>query len=99
MPTAPSVLIVTQPFDVTADGVVDELHRRGVSVFRCNPGDFPRDLGLVAELGADWAGELTLPDRAVRLEEIGCALYRRPSTFEFPAGLNTEERRWALAEA
>lgn len=99
MPKEPSVLIVTQPFDVTADGVVDELHRRGVPVFRCNPGDFPCGLRLIVELGAVWVGELTLPDRTVRLDEIGCAWYRRPTTFEFPDGLNTEERRWALAEA
>ncbi|MGH3885592.1 MAG: ATP-grasp ribosomal peptide maturase [Pseudonocardiaceae bacterium] len=95
----PTVLILTQPFDVTADGVVDELNRRGVPVFRCNPGDFPCDLTLIAELGADWTGELRLPDRRVQLDEIGCAWYRRPTAFEFPDGLNTEERRWAQHEA
>jgi ATP-grasp ribosomal peptide maturase len=99
MRNEPTVLILTQPFDVTADGVVDELHRRGVPVFRCNPGDFPRDLRVVAELGADWTGGLHLPDRGVRLDAIGCAWYRRPTTFEFPEGLNTEERRWAQHEA
>lgn len=95
----PTVLILTQPFDVTADGVVDELHRRRVPVFRCNPGDFPRDLTLVADLGVGWTGGFHLPDREVRLDEIGCAWYRRPTTFEFPDGLNTEERRWAQHEA
>lgn len=52
MRNEPTVLILTQPFDATADGVVDELNRRGVPVFRCNPGDFPCDLTLVAELGS-----------------------------------------------
>lgn len=99
MHNEPTVLILTQPFDVTADGVVEELDRRGVPVFRCNPGDFPRDLTLVAELGAGWTGGLHLPDREVRLDEIGCAWYRRPTAFEFPDGLNTEERRWAQHEA
>lgn len=35
----------------------------------------------------------------MQLNEIGCAWYRRPTTFEFPKGLNTEERRWAQHEA
>jgi hypothetical protein len=48
MRNEPTVLILTQPFDVTADYVVDELNRRGVPVFRCDPGDFPRGLTLVA---------------------------------------------------
>ncbi len=46
-----TVLIVTQPFDVTADYVVTELHERGVPVFRCNPGDLPHRLTLTAHLG------------------------------------------------
>lgn len=99
MRNEPTVLILTQPFDVTADGVVEELDRRGVPVFRCNPGDFPRDLTLVADLGVGWTGGLHLPDRQVRLDEIGCAWYRRPTAFEFPGGLNTEEHRWAQHEA
>lgn len=94
-----TVLILTQPSDVTADSVVEELHRRGVPVFRCNPGDFPRGLRLVAELDAGWTGNLHLSDREVRLDEVGCAWYRRPTAFEFPKGLNTEERRWAQHEA
>jgi len=95
----PTVLIVTQPFDVTADYVVAELHQRGVPVFRCNPGDFPRRLTLAAHLDEGWTGSLHLPDRHISLDEIGCAWYRRPTTFEFPDELSAEERRWATAEA
>lgn len=94
-----TVLIVTQPFDVTADYVVAELHKRGVPVFRCNPGDFPRSLTLAAQLGDGWTGSPHLPDRDVRLDEIGCAWYRRPTAFEFPDEYNAEERRWVTAEA
>lgn len=99
MTDEPTVLILTQPFDVTTDYVVAELHQRGVEVFRCNPGDFPRSLTLAAALGAGWTGSLHLPDRDVRLEEIGCAWYRRPTAFEFPEEYNPEERRWATSEA
>lgn len=94
-----TVLIVTQPFDATADYVVAELHERGVPVFRCNPGDFPRRLTLAARLGDGWAGSLHLPGRKLSLADIGCGWYRRPSTFEFPEELSTEERRWCGAEA
>lgn len=94
-----TVLIVTQPFDATADYVVAELHERGVPVFRCNPGDFPRRLTLAARLGDGWTGSLHLPEREVSLEEIGCAWYRRPTGFEFPEELSGEERRWCGAEA
>ncbi|MGH3924292.1 MAG: MvdC/MvdD family ATP grasp protein, partial [Pseudonocardiaceae bacterium] len=95
----PTVLVLTQSCDVTADYVVEELSRRGTPVFRCDPGDFPRTLSLAAELGGGWTGSLRLPEREVRLQDVGCAWYRRPSAFEFPEGLNPEERRWAQAEA
>jgi ATP-grasp ribosomal peptide maturase len=94
-----TVLIVTQPFDVTADYVVDELHHRGVPVFRCNPGDFPSLLSLRAGLGEGWGGSLHLPGRTVDLADVGCAWYRRPTVFEFPATLSAQERRWATTEA
>ncbi|MGH3923491.1 MAG: ATP-grasp ribosomal peptide maturase [Pseudonocardiaceae bacterium] len=90
---------MTQPFDVTADYVVDELHARGVPVFRCNPGDFPRALSVSAGLGEGWTGSLHLPGREVFLTDIGCAWYRRPTVFEFPATLSAQERRWATTEA
>ncbi|MGH3795112.1 MAG: ATP-grasp ribosomal peptide maturase [Pseudonocardiaceae bacterium] len=99
MHNEPTVLILTQPLDVTADYVVDELNRRGVPVFRCDPGEFPRGLTLVAELDAGWTGSLHLPNRELLLDDIGCAWYRRPTTFQFPDGLSTEERRWAQHEA
>lgn len=94
-----TVLIVTQPFDVTADYVVAELHERGVPVFRCNPGEFPRNLTLAAHLDEGWTGSLHLPNREVPLSDVGCAWYRRPTAFEFGEELNAEERRWSSAEA
>ncbi|MGI9002880.1 MAG: ATP-grasp ribosomal peptide maturase [Pseudonocardia sp.] len=90
---------MTQPFDVTADYVVAELRQRGVPVFRCDPGDFPRCLTLAARLGEGWSGSLRLPDREVSLGEIGCGWYRRPTAFAFPDELSGQERRWAAMEA
>jgi ATP-grasp ribosomal peptide maturase len=94
-----TVLVLTGPYDITADYVVDELNQRGQPVFRCNPGDFPAVLSLVARLGGGWTGNLRLPERCIALDEIGCAYYRRPTVFEFPEHLTDEERRWALREA
>lgn len=88
---------MTQPFDPTVDYVVEELNRRGAPVFRCDPGEFPQRLTLTARLGEGWAGSLRLAGRSLRLDQVGCVYYRRPSVFEFPEDL--AEARWALAEA
>ncbi|TCK20943.1 ATP-grasp ribosomal peptide maturase [Pseudonocardia endophytica] len=99
MSSARPVLVLTDPYDVTADYVVEELNRRDHPVFRCDTGDFPERLALHAELGARWTGRIQLNDRAVSIEDIGCAYYRRPSDFELPDHLGDEERRWARREA
>ncbi|MEC3979649.1 ATP-grasp ribosomal peptide maturase [Amycolatopsis sp. H20-H5] len=96
---ARTVLVLTDPYDTTADYVVEELNQRGHPVFRCNPGNFPARLSLAARLGGGWTGSLRLPERSVALDDIGCAYYRRPSAFELPDHLNDEERRWARREA
>ncbi len=96
----PVTLVLTHPFDPTADYVVNELNRRGAAVFRCDPGEFPQRLTIAATLDAAcWIGALRLPERAVRLEDIGCVYYRRPSVFELPDGMSEEVRRFASREA
>ncbi len=45
-----TVLILAREFDPTADAVVDVLAQRQVPVFRIDLCDFPRWLGLEAEL-------------------------------------------------
>lgn len=94
-----TVLVLTQPYDVTADYVVAELAARDVPVFRCDPGEFPQRLTLVARWGEGWRGSLRLPGRRTPLHNLGCAYYRRPTAFELPAHLTGEERRWAAREA
>jgi ATP-grasp ribosomal peptide maturase len=98
----PVTLVLTHPFDPTADYVVSELNRRGAPVFRCDPGEFPKRLTLAARIGADatrWTGTVRLPERAVSLAEVGCAYYRRPTAFDLTAGMNDQVRRWSAAEA
>jgi ATP-grasp ribosomal peptide maturase len=95
-------LVLTHPFDPTTDYVVSELNQRGEPVFRCDPGEFPQRLSVAARLdgtGAGWVGSLCLPEREVSLADIGCAYYRRPTVFDFPAGMGDQVRRWAAGEA
>lgn len=96
---ASTVLVLTQNYDPTADMVVEELNRRGTPVFRCDPGQFPLCLRVSARSGGHWVGSLRLPQRSIRLEDIHCAYYRRPTTFVFPASMSEPERQWARREA
>jgi ATP-grasp ribosomal peptide maturase len=93
------ILVLTHPFDPTADYVVTELNRRDAPVFRCDPGDFPKRLTLAATLETGWVGDLRRPERTVRLEDIGCVYYRRPSRFELADGMGDEVHRFASREA
>jgi ATP-grasp ribosomal peptide maturase len=95
----PVILVLTHPFDPTADFVVAELNRRGVPLFRCDPGEFPQRLTLTATLDAGWVGSLLLPERGVALEDFGCAYYRRPTLFELPDDLDPQVTKWASDEA
>src|SRR5437016_4262614 len=82
------VLVLTDVIDPTADLVVAELEDRGVPVMRCNPGDFPQKITLVARLdGESMSGRLVYDDRhtgrhdEIALADIRSVYYRRPSAF------------------
>src|SRR5690606_6366895 len=96
-------LVLTHPFDPTADYVVSELNRRRLPVFRCDPGEFPQRLTIAARLDADgagvgWVGSLHLPERRVSLADVGCVYYRRPTGFDLPEGMSEQVRRWSANE-
>lgn len=99
MTREPAVLVLTHPFDPTADYVVTELNERGVPVFRCDPSQFPQALRLAATLDGGWTGSFRLASRTLDLAEVGCAYYRRPTAFDFAAGMAKAERTWAGREA
>jgi hypothetical protein len=97
---AGSVVILTHPFDPTADKVVNELNRRSVPVFRCDAADFPERLLAGAELlGTRWSGQLQAARRRLDLDDIVGIYYRRPTVFEFHPDLSEDERRWAAIQA
>lgn len=94
-----TMLVLTEPFDPTADLVIEKLNTRGLSVFRADAADFPHTLDLEARIcGESWVGSLRTAHRQVALEEICAVWYRRPSRFQFP-GLSEPERRFAAAQA
>lgn len=95
---SPRVLVLTQAEDPTADLVLDELNRRDVRFFRCDPGDFPSVLRFTARYesgGHRWHGWIHDGTRGVRLENVRRIYYRRPSRFRFPEALAEPERRFA----
>jgi ATP-grasp ribosomal peptide maturase len=95
-----AVLVLTARLDPTADLVVEELHRRAVPVFRCDPADFPTALSVAASFdGSGWGGELRTPHRALDLAAVRCAYLRRPGRPAASAELSGEDREWADREA
>jgi ATP-grasp ribosomal peptide maturase len=94
------VLILSEEFDPTVDAVLDELHGRGVEVFRADTSWFPARMSLEAQLtDGRWQGALVTEHHQIALERLTSAWYRRPTMFQFPAELSEPERRHALWEA
>jgi ATP-grasp ribosomal peptide maturase len=98
--TTPTVLVLTQRLDPTADYVINELNQRGAPVFRADAAEFPQTLTASARLTEDiWSGTFRIPGRQLRLEDVTGIYYRRPTPFGFPEGMSGPERQWANAEA
>ncbi|GIM87214.1 ATP-grasp ribosomal peptide maturase [Salinispora arenicola] len=96
-----TILVLTEPRDVTADLVITALHNRDAKVHRVDTGDFPQSLALAAENSGQggWSGVLTDAHRQTRIEDVSAVYYRRPSPFQLADGLDDYERRWATQEA
>ena len=95
-----TAVIVTDPFDPTADLVVTELEGRGIPVFRFDTGEFPLDLTVTAETAStDWTGQIDTPRRSLDLATVTGLYYRRPTAFTFAPELTTAERQWAGVQA
>jgi ATP-grasp ribosomal peptide maturase len=98
-----SVLILTQPFDFTADPVIEKLYERDIDVVRFDPGWFPRAASLVARLG--YAGQqqsvrvVSNMSKTLDLSRIASIWYRRPTDFSFDKGLDPDAVKFARDEA
>ncbi|MFC9688176.1 ATP-grasp ribosomal peptide maturase [Kribbella sp. NPDC056951] len=99
MSDEPTVLVLTNPKDLTADLVVQKLHESGTPVFRCDVADFPTELTLEARNEDGWDGVLTYAGRSVALSAIRSIYCRRPTTFRLPADMTPDELEFAATEA
>ncbi|WP_316529559.1 ATP-grasp ribosomal peptide maturase [Kitasatospora brasiliensis] len=96
-----SVLVLTNPFDVTADVVLRALAERRVPVVRLDPGT---DLHAGASLTAAYRtggrrGILRTADRDLDLLAVRSVWVRRASPYEGPSELGGQERRFAASQA
>ncbi|MEV0779046.1 ATP-grasp ribosomal peptide maturase [Streptomyces sp. NPDC050428] len=96
-----SVLVLTNPYDVTADMVLRLLAERRVPVVRLDPG---ADLHAGASLTATYRtseqrGTLRTASRELDTTGIRSVWVRRPSPYEGPPGLSDQDRRFAAEQA
>ncbi|KUP95992.1 MvdC/MvdD family ATP grasp protein [Thermobifida cellulosilytica] len=95
-----TVLVLAPADDGEANQVTTQLTRRGVAFFRLDTAAFPTSCTVTAELGpSGWHGTVTTPEGTLDLGAVEAVLYRQPSPFGLPAGLNPSERRFAQVEA
>ncbi len=97
---APTVLVIAQEQDSTADLVVAAVSARGVDVARMDTADFPGALSLAARpADMDRPGWLWLRGRRVGLGAVVSVYRRSPAQFGFPDGMSGPERRFATVES
>lgn len=97
---APTVLVLAQEQDTTADLVVDALHGRDAAVARIDTADFPRSLRIVGTPDRlDSPGWLWAGDHRIDLASISSVYRRHPAEFTFPEGMSEPERRFATLES
>ncbi|WP_033353459.1 ATP-grasp ribosomal peptide maturase [Kitasatospora aureofaciens] len=95
-----SVLVLTNPLDVTADAVLRVLAERHVPVARLDPGT---DLHTGASLTAvyrtgDQRGTLRTASRELDLSGVRSVWVRRASPYEGPPELDGQDRRFAASQ-
>lgn len=98
----PTVLILTQPIDPTADLVIKRLYDRGVNVVRFDTGWFPRDATLVSRYSSSSADIPILikleSGRSIELDKVTSIWSRRPTGFTFHDDLDSDASKFARAE-
>jgi hypothetical protein len=94
------VLIVTEPLDVHADFVINELKKRDVPVFRFHTEDFPVSSQIsISGSGTVWSAEIRTPLRSLRLRDVRAAWLRRPGVPVVDSALRPESREFAVQQA
>lgn len=76
------VLILTQPSDMHAPPVMEEIHRRGAEVLCFDLADFPEHVSLDTRLGSlGWEGTITHQGQTVALQTLKSVWWRRPQPY------------------
>ncbi|MGW6917586.1 ATP-grasp ribosomal peptide maturase [Kitasatospora sp. NPDC054939] len=97
----PAVLVVTSPWDATADVVLRILAERRVPVVRTDLGaDLHNGSSLTARYGSDGRrGTLVTPTRTLDLGSVRALWYRRPSAYAAPPGAEGQDAAFARSQA
>ncbi|WP_405849931.1 ATP-grasp ribosomal peptide maturase [Streptomyces niveus] len=96
-----SVLVLTNPYDVTADVVLRLLAERRVLVVRLDPGaDLHAGASLTAtyRTGEQW-GTLRTTSRELETARVRSVWVRRPSPYGGPPALAGQDRKFAAEQA
>ncbi|RMI44310.1 ATP-grasp ribosomal peptide maturase [Streptomyces triticirhizae] len=96
-----SVLVLTNPYDVTTDLVLRLLAERRVPVVRLDPGaDLRTGASLTAvHRTADQRGTLRTASRELDLTRVRSVWVRRPSPYEDPQDQDDQNRRFAAEQS
>ena len=96
-----TVLVLTRRDDLTADWVVNHLHRRGAHLARVDLAEFPTAARLAGRIkpGGTWCGVLRTEHQDIELEQVRAVYYRRPALFRFPTGMAEDVQQWCATEA
>ena len=98
--SAPTVLVIAQDEDATADLVVETLQARGAGVTGFDTVDFPMSVALTAwPADPEQPGWLTVRGQRVDLGAVRSVYRRSPARFGFPEGMSGPERQFANKES
>ncbi|MGH3567148.1 MAG: ATP-grasp ribosomal peptide maturase [Pseudonocardia sp.] len=96
----PTILILAQAQDTTADRIAAALGRRAVTVARVDTAEFPTAVRLQARPdqspGPDW---IEAGGNRIDLASVQSVYRRHPAQFRFPAAMSGPERRFAMLES
>ncbi|MEZ0090793.1 MvdC/MvdD family ATP grasp protein [Streptacidiphilus sp. EB129] len=91
-----TVLVLTEPGDVTADLVIARLDAMGAAVLRLDPADFPRAMALAAEYAnGRVTGRIETAHHHVDLDALRSVWIRRPGA---PVAPTSEQAAWVTLE-
>lgn len=93
------MVVLTELADPTADWVITELNERRIPLIRFDPGKDSVAFSAFSVPGQSWTGSLTVDGRAFDFSDVRSVYYRRPSPFNTPDHLDSQQRAFITAHA